>query len=678
MQVEQDIKTNTGIGGSNPNNILFKPDMNKFFQDNIPENNLNVNLNTTSMLNRSSMMTYSKIICCICSATIEANAKGMCETCARSEVSITDGIIKNYQLQYCKGCDRYMRPPWVRCGISLESPEIMQLCLSKIKGLAKVKLVDTSFVWTEPHSKIIKIKLTVQKEMNKNLVESSFIVEYKVDWTQCDDCKKTFTPHIWNASVQIRQKVAHKRTFMYLEQIVLKNKAHTKALNVKELPEGVDFYFANKSQALQLCDFIKTVLPSKIKQSKQLIGQDLKSNIAHYKYSFMIELAPVSKEDLIVIDKELSKELGGIGPVLLCHKMSSRIHLIDPLTFNTYDYDANSYWRYEFKSYVDRNVLEEFMIINVEEEIDYGKKYANMSVLSQSANDVEMNESDSKVNQSKSTNYKNAPSNKNSSQRHQPSYYNNNHNQFKIVTVQCISLKHADDQNSGSGNLITTRSHLGGKIHSGDIFFGYNMKSLNINEELEGIMTKADSIPDVILVKKKYVRKENTKRHWKLKHLDKDVDMTKKEKTGDKVEAQYEEFLRDIEEDKDMRKNVNLYKDDDVLKELEGKFKNLKVNEHNDSEIDIKVDELLDDLTLNDKEDEGELTGQKKESLDFNDPEGQEEEVDTFAKPSNINTKSKNKGSTEADYKRPLTGAGNKKQIGKRERGGKLKEDESE
>jgi nonsense-mediated mRNA decay protein 3 len=662
MQVEQDIKTKAGT--SNPNNILFKPDMNKFYQDNLPENN-NFNMNTTSMLNRSSMMTYSKIICCICSATIEANAKGMCETCARSEISITDGIIKNYQLSYCKGCDRYLRPPWVRCGISLESPEIMQLCLSKIKGLSKVKLVDTSFVWTEPHSKIIKIKLTVQKEMNKNLVESSFIVEYKVDWTQCDDCKKTFTPHIWNASVQIRQKVAHKRTFMYLEQIVLKNKAHTKALNVKELPEGVDFYFANKSQALQLTDFIKTVLPSKIKQSKQLIGQDLKSNIAHYKYSFMIELAPVSKEDLIVIDKELSKELGGIGPVLLCHKMSSRIHLIDPLTFNTYDYDASSYWRYEFKSYVDRKVLEEFMIINVEEEIDYGKKYANMSVITAS-NDVEMNESDSKVNQSKSTNYKNVP-NKSSSHSHHPTYYNNNHNQFKIVTVQCIALKHGE--NTGSDNLITTRSHLGGKIHIGDIFLGYNLKSLNINEELEGIMTKADSIPDVILVKKKYVRKENNKRHWKLKHLDKDVDMTKKDKVGN-GDAQYEEFLRDIEEDKDMRKNVNLYKDDDVLKELEGKFKNLKVNEKDDSDIDIKVEELLDDLTLNDKEENH--TAQKKESVDFNDAEqDHEEEVDTFVKPNNVNVNS-------TDYKRPLTGAGNKKQIGKRERGGKLKEDESD
>ena len=64
---------------------------------------------------------------------------------------------------------------------------MMQLILGKIKGLNKVKLVDSSFVWTEPHSKIIKLKLTVQKEMNKSLVETSFIVEWKVELIQCDE-----------------------------------------------------------------------------------------------------------------------------------------------------------------------------------------------------------------------------------------------------------------------------------------------------------------------------------------------------------------------------------------------------------------------------------------------------------------------------------------------------------
>lgn len=323
----------------------------------------------------------------------------MCMACIKSEVDITEGITKHGIFNYCKLCDRYNRPPWIRC--ELESSEMMALCLSKIKGLNKVKLVDTSFIWTEPHSKIIKLKMTVQKEVDKGLLETNFIIDFKVDWVQCDDCKKTFTPHKWSAVCQVRQKVNHKRTFMLLEQIILKNKAHLKILNMKELPEGVDFYFNDKAHAATLADFIQISLPVKIKQSKQLISTDDRSNTANYKYSFMIEVAPVCADDLIIMDKETCKQLGGLGPILLCFKVASKIHLIDPITMKTYEFDENTYWRYNFKSYIDRKCLHEFMIMNVEEEIDY-KKFSNPEA---SLESLESNSKQSIL--SKSTNYKN-------------------------------------------------------------------------------------------------------------------------------------------------------------------------------------------------------------------------------------------------------------------------------
>jgi nonsense-mediated mRNA decay protein 3 len=643
------------INSTNDNNILFKPDKQKLFQQIVTESNNNnamqgnpdnININASlSVLNRSSMMTYSKIVCCVCSAIIDANSKGMCSTCAKTEVNITDGITKTGLIFYCKGCDRYLRPPWVRCGGSLESPEMMILCLGKIKGLNKVKLVDSSFVWTEPHSKLIKIKLTVQKEMDKTLIQTSLIVEFKTEWTQCDDCKKTFTPHIWNASCQVRQKVKHKRTFMLLEQMILKHRAHDKAINIKEHPEGVDFYFINKSQALAFCDFIQSMLPSKVKQSKQLISHDQNSNLFHYKYTFMIELAPVSIDDLIILDKETSKELGGIGPVMLCYKQSSRIHLVDPLTFQTYDVDGSTYWKYGFRSYVDRLCLTELLIINVEEEIDYNKKYARVAN-SLISGDIDMVSIDtnSKLNQSKSTNYKNPDKSiKSTHSKREPGYHP--HYPFKIVTVQCIlnNQKGSD----GEVKLITTRCHLGGKIRPGDIFLGYDLNSLNPNMELDDILVKADSIPDVILVKKKYNR-GNVKRNWKLKHLNKetDVDMTGKGKQHGDLEKQYEEFIRDIEENKDMRKNINLYRDEEAIKELEGRFKDLKMNDNKEDEleIEIKVDELLRDLDLNDEDD---TKPKKKDSIDVLNDEHEDSGEDI---------KNQNK---------------NTKQLGKRERTGK-------
>ena len=46
-----------------------------------------------------------------------------------------------------------------------ESKELLSLCLKKIKGLNKVKLMDAVFIWTEPHSRRIKLKITIQKEV---------------------------------------------------------------------------------------------------------------------------------------------------------------------------------------------------------------------------------------------------------------------------------------------------------------------------------------------------------------------------------------------------------------------------------------------------------------------------------------------------------------------------------
>lgn len=45
----------------------------------------------------------------------------------------------------------------------------------------QVRLVDASFVWTEPHSKREKVKLTIQKEvMNGAVLQQSFVVEFVV------------------------------------------------------------------------------------------------------------------------------------------------------------------------------------------------------------------------------------------------------------------------------------------------------------------------------------------------------------------------------------------------------------------------------------------------------------------------------------------------------------------
>lgn len=107
---------------------------------------------------------FNKILClfsrcCICGVMTAPNPSNTCVSCLKSQIDISEGIPKQLVMQHCRDCDRYNKPPWTKC--ELESPELLTLCLKQIKGLKRVKLVDAGFVWTEPHSKRIKVKLTI-------------------------------------------------------------------------------------------------------------------------------------------------------------------------------------------------------------------------------------------------------------------------------------------------------------------------------------------------------------------------------------------------------------------------------------------------------------------------------------------------------------------------------------
>jgi len=174
---------------------------------------------------------------------MDPNPANKCVNCLRTEVDITDGIPKSILLYQCRGCSRYLRPGWVAC--ELESRELLAVCLKKITGLSRVKLVDAGFIWTEPHSRRLRVKLTIQKEvLNGVKLQQVFAIEFVLQNQQCDACQRSYTAHTWKASVQVRQKVEHKKTFFLLEQLILEHGAHEKCINISHVQNGVDFQFA--------------------------------------------------------------------------------------------------------------------------------------------------------------------------------------------------------------------------------------------------------------------------------------------------------------------------------------------------------------------------------------------------------------------------------------------------
>ena len=171
------------------------------------------------------------VVCCVCGCEIQQNPANMCVSCLRENVDITSGINKELTIHSCRSCNRWLCPPWME--LQLESKELMATCLRKIGGLNKVKLIDAVWIWTEPHSLRLKIKLTVQKEVvNNAILQQAVVVTFTIRNQQCKDCEASYAQGAWKAVVQVRQRVSHKRTFFFLEQLLLAHNAHKECINI--------------------------------------------------------------------------------------------------------------------------------------------------------------------------------------------------------------------------------------------------------------------------------------------------------------------------------------------------------------------------------------------------------------------------------------------------------------
>ncbi|XP_072037881.1 60S ribosomal export protein NMD3-like [Amphiura filiformis] len=489
--------------------------------------------------------TQGQILCCQCGIPIAPNPANMCVACLRTQVDITEGIPKQGTLYFCKACERYLQPPaiWVAC--ALESRELLALCLKKIKGLAKVRLVDAGFIWTEPHSKRIKVKLTIQKEvMGGAILEQVFVVEFTVQNQMCTDCHRVEAKDFWKAVVQLRQKTSHKKTFYYLEQLILKHNVHSNTLNIKQHDEGLDFFYSCIDHARKMVDFLRTVVPCRYKTSQQLLSHDVHSNTFNYKHTFSVEIVPVCKDDVVCLPKKLGHSLGNMGQICVCTRVTTTAQVMDPNTLQVGEISGPAFWRSPFQTICDSKQLTEYIVLQIERLEDKDRRH----VKGEGAR----------------------------SQKHLLS---------DVWVMRAQDMGVTDSQ-------YHCRTHLGHILKAGDSVLGFDMASTNVNDaNLEKI--NPDNLPDVVLVKKHYgdrVRRHR-KRNWKLKGLNKDDARM----DTDSADGDYIGFLEDLEEDTEYRRNINIYRD-----------KNKVPVEQSDTEEEdapkISLQEMLDDLHLTDDE----------------------------------------------------------------------------
>jgi nonsense-mediated mRNA decay protein 3 len=178
-----------------------------------------------------------------------------------------------------------------------ESAALLAVCVRRVRGLSRVRLIDAGFIWTEPHSRRLKVKLTVQAEVvGGATLQQGCVVEYVVEPHQCLACTRAATnADAWVASVQVRQHVGHKRTFFYLEQAVLRARADAAAVGVRAVHGGLDFHFASRAGASKFVDFVQSTVPSRHRADKQLVSHNTHTSTYNYKYTFSLEIAPVCR-----------------------------------------------------------------------------------------------------------------------------------------------------------------------------------------------------------------------------------------------------------------------------------------------------------------------------------------------------------------------------------------------
>ncbi|KAK6931157.1 Nmd3, N-terminal [Dillenia turbinata] len=490
--------------------------------------------------------TVGSVLCCKCGIPMQPNAANMCVNCLRSEEDITEGLQKHVIIMHCPECSCYLQPPktWIKA--ELESKELLQFCLKRLKNMNKVRLVHAEFVWTEPHSKRLKVKLSVQKEVHGAILEQSYVVEYVVQDYMCTSCSRIqANPDQWVACVQLRQHVSHRRTFFYIEQLILTHDAASHAINIKQVNQGIDFFFSNRSHAVKFVEFLGKVAPINHRHDKQLVSHDPKSNDYNYKHTFSVEICPICREDLICLPPKVALSLGNLGPLVICTKVSNSITLLDPFTLRHCSLDAAQYWRTSFKPLLSSRQLVEYIVLDVE------------------TSNIEVNAGGSKY-------------------------------VLAEVEVARVCDFGKNDQ------IFRIRTHLGRLLSPGDFALGYDLYAANTND-IDLDKHRGLALPEAVLIKKSYEEKRQRKhrknRLWKLKSLNMEVDNTTKGRVDEqKMNSEYEQFLRDLEENPELRFNISLYHNRDYQPS-----EMASVTDGGDVPS-VPLEELLADLDLSDED----------------------------------------------------------------------------
>lgn len=298
------------------------------------------------------------ILCCECGIEIDHNARNMCFRCLNNTTDLTKAIKRSMIIESCRQCERYYIPPKGWKLYAWGSQDLLMYLLTRNKSVCNLNIVDSNFIYTEEHSKRMNVEITISAEG----IQQKCILTFIMRNMQCPDCLRVESQQYWKALVQLRQKPHHKRTFLYIEQLMLKHKAHRATSNIKERKDGIDFYFLNRNDAVKMVEFISNYCGTKVLNSSRLISEDDSNNTANKKFTFSVEILPFCKDDLLCIGK---RNKLGLGEFVLVSKARSDITVFDPKTLKTNKIHSKEYFANEdkYKILLRSNELRKYRVV---------------------------------------------------------------------------------------------------------------------------------------------------------------------------------------------------------------------------------------------------------------------------------------------------------------------------
>ena len=327
-----------------------------------------------------------------------------------------------------------------------------------------------------------------------------------------------------------------------------------------------------------------------VKSSKKLIGTDDKSNISNYKYTNYVEICPLCKDDLLYLPARTARNLGNISQLVIVKGISNVIHLLDPFTGQTAQLIGDAYWRDPIRPVITaaRSRMTRFVTLGKEPVV------------------LQRNVS------KRSTTRK-------------------LRNQLATLTV-------AREEDLGVNDTqFEQNSHIGYLMKSGDVCLGYDLTETRFVEDDAEEMRSAGKLPDVVILRKLYGGVATNeadaakKRIWRLQRLDVEVaeDMKSARAAKNKAEEDdmdEEDFMREVEADKEMRAQMNLYKSDILAKKkqdevIEGMQEDAVVDDDDEDDQEIKLEELLDGLVMDAGPDEEETAEEEEAFMGYEEGE---------------------------------------------------------